>query len=123
MNAMGHMFVYLFNILCVIIENKYYSLPIIVYEYRLSFCLCIFTTFLYWKRYWPFRTVRIIKNKVQIPPDRKQRKLDRRESESHCCICLDDSPTHILIPCGHQCVCEECSRGLRKCPMCRKGIT
>ena len=40
---------------------------------------------------------------------------------SICVVCLADERTHILIPCGHMCLCEGCATGLQwsTCPMCR----
>jgi serine/threonine protein kinase len=45
-----------------------------------------------------------------------------------CVVCLERNVTHILIPCGHPCLCEICATGqglakLRhKCPECRGRI-
>ena len=44
-----------------------------------------------------------------------------------CVICMDELKTHILIPCGHQCVCATCSDRLaesssRNCPVCRREV-
>ena len=44
-----------------------------------------------------------------------------------CVICMDELKTHILIPCGHQCVCAACSDRLaesssRNCPVCRREV-
>eukprot|EP00929_Paragymnodinium_shiwhaense_P117958 TRINITY_DN8945_c0_g1_i4.p1 TRINITY_DN8945_c0_g1~~TRINITY_DN8945_c0_g1_i4.p1 ORF type:complete len:567 (-),score=151.52 TRINITY_DN8945_c0_g1_i4:333-2033(-) len=44
-------------------------------------------------------------------------------SAGGCVVCMDSSATHIVIPCGHQCVCNACSEALQKgdatCPVCR----
>ena len=44
----------------------------------------------------------------------------------NCIICLD-SPREVLInPCGHVCLCHDCSRNIvydgNKCPICRLNI-
>ncbi|KAL3905733.1 MAG: hypothetical protein SGILL_009557 [Bacillariaceae sp.] len=45
-----------------------------------------------------------------------------------CVVCLERPVTHILVPCGHPCLCEVCatSQGLSrlrsKCPECRQGF-
>ena len=45
-----------------------------------------------------------------------------------CVVCLERAVTHILVPCGHPCLCEICStsQGLaklrKKCPECRASI-
>lgn len=41
-----------------------------------------------------------------------------------CCVCLDAPNTHAYVPCGHKCVCGQCSLGLHTtgpqlCPVCR----
>jgi hypothetical protein len=43
-----------------------------------------------------------------------------------CCICLDASATCRILPCGHQCLCVECSKAFYSdplrppaCPICR----
>jgi hypothetical protein len=46
--------------------------------------------------------------------------------EELCTICLDASRDHILVPCGHQCVCGACAVMLSStktvCPICRSSI-
>lgn len=41
---------------------------------------------------------------------------------AECCVCLDKPSTHIVLPCGHMCLCETCSlkckRAKLKCPKC-----
>eukprot|EP01083_Nonionella_stella_P235813 828819_1 len=45
------------------------------------------------------------------------------EEPDVCCICLDAPKTHALIPCGHKCSCKDCSKYLKKCPICRRRVT
>ncbi len=54
-----------------------------------------------------------------------------------CIACLSAAPAEILIPCGHKCLCKNCSRELRRtlvgpsriltkqpmCPLCKRDIT
>jgi hypothetical protein len=41
-----------------------------------------------------------------------------------CAICFDrDVQLVINLPCGHVCVCENCSDTTRPCPICRDGIS
>ena len=49
------------------------------------------------------------------------------EDETLCVLCLDAPKDHIIIPCGHQCVCEACAEKLKEarsplCPFCRAPI-
>jgi len=52
---------------------------------------------------------------------------ERQLSESECQICMDAKKCMVLIPCGHLCLCEGCSRAIldqnpRSCPICRKDV-
>ncbi|CAF0893142.1 unnamed protein product [Adineta ricciae] len=43
-----------------------------------------------------------------------------------CCICLTNNSSVILLPCAHQCLCNDCATKqedeLQKCPICRQDI-
>ena len=56
----------------------------------------------------------------KVAPDADGRDCQR------CVICLDQQNTHIVAPCGHQCLCEGCTgkvtRGSMLCPVCRQEI-
>ena len=45
-----------------------------------------------------------------------------------CVICLGERPTHAFVPCGHRCICSECSKiglqagGIRTCAVCRAEV-
>jgi len=50
--------------------------------------------------------------------------LEERKKET-CVICLTNSRSHVLIPCGHKLFCEACAGGLmmtKVCPVCRTPI-
>ena len=47
--------------------------------------------------------------------------------ETMCVGCFDAPKDHIIVPCGHQCVCARCAEQLTKtrtptCPVCREPI-
>jgi hypothetical protein len=47
--------------------------------------------------------------------------------ETMCVVCFDAPKDHIMVPCGHQCVCARCAEQLTKtrtpmCPVCRGPI-
>ena len=49
------------------------------------------------------------------------------EDETECVVCLDRTRTHAFVPCGHMCVCEECSAAVmdaaeQRCPVCRADV-
>ena len=52
---------------------------------------------------------------------------DPGAEETLCVVCLDAPKDHIIIPCGHRCVCGACAEKLTKarsalCPFCRTPI-
>jgi hypothetical protein len=48
------------------------------------------------------------------------------DQSAECVLCFDAPKDHILVPCGHQCVCGACAKKLKKaklpCPFCRAPI-
>lgn len=40
-----------------------------------------------------------------------------------CVVCLVEPADHVLLPCGHVCVCKSCADLLKTCPMCREVIS
>jgi hypothetical protein len=47
--------------------------------------------------------------------------------ETMCVVCFDAPKDHLIVPCGHQCVCAGCAEQLTKtrtptCPVCREPI-
>jgi len=42
---------------------------------------------------------------------------------NECKICFERETDTVLLECGHQCCCLECSKNLKNCPICRKTIT
>jgi hypothetical protein len=47
--------------------------------------------------------------------------------ETMCVVCFEAPKDHIIVPCGHQCVCARCAEQLTKtrtpmCPVCRGPI-
>jgi hypothetical protein len=52
---------------------------------------------------------------------------DPDDAEDQCVLCFDAPRDHIIIPCGHVCVCEACAHLLTQtrrpsCPICRTAI-
>ena len=40
---------------------------------------------------------------------------------AECAVCWETA-TQIVTPCGHFCLCENCSDGFTKCPICRGDV-
>ena len=42
---------------------------------------------------------------------------------AECAICLDDDAQYAAVPCGHRCLCANCSKTISQCPVCRTRMT
>ena len=50
---------------------------------------------------------------------------DEADARSACVICLDAPKSHVLLPCGHKCLCGACAAESARppfCPICRAPI-
>jgi len=72
----------------------------------------------------------------EVAAQERQRELDDVEAhavqlaadESECAVCMDKTRTHSFVPCGHRCVCRNCSGVVMRaaqpcCPVCRAPAT
>ena len=48
---------------------------------------------------------------------------DMQTPTGDCVVCLVNRADHVLLPCGHVCVCEGCAYLLNTCPICRQNIS
>ena len=48
-----------------------------------------------------------------------QELTDSTLDDNVCVVCLDNRKQYAIVPCGHLCVCYECSEQLLFCPICR----
>eukprot|EP01083_Nonionella_stella_P055009 145203_1 len=66
------------------------------------------------------------KTKEAAIEDEKECDDDDDDDDSKLCIvCLDGERNHVLIPCGHICVCNQCKDEYLKdaeCPLCRTKV-
>lgn len=70
------------------------------------------------------RVVGVAKQKqLQLQVEELQRAKAMLEEQKICSICADREIRVVLIPCGHRCLCRECSTVLNKCPICRKAVS
>eukprot|EP00747_Dinoflagellata_sp_TGD_P180617 gnl/TRDRNA2_/TRDRNA2_33374_c0_seq1.p1 gnl/TRDRNA2_/TRDRNA2_33374_c0~~gnl/TRDRNA2_/TRDRNA2_33374_c0_seq1.p1 ORF type:complete len:512 (+),score=44.20 gnl/TRDRNA2_/TRDRNA2_33374_c0_seq1:111-1646(+) len=67
---------------------------------------------------------------VPVAPAAQQAGPEQEEPQVDCVICLTDPRTHVIVPCGHYCLCEGCAKRMIKgskaswiCPMCRKQFS
>jgi hypothetical protein len=47
----------------------------------------------------------------------------KSEEGKLCVVCLDGFSTHIIVKCGHVCLCEKCALKMTFCPICRITYT
>jgi len=67
------------------------------------------------------------KAKMDVDENKKGEEVKKVEQvEKECKICFDNDINMVIIPCGHMCVCKECSKLLtnknNKCPICKAPI-
>lgn len=43
----------------------------------------------------------------------------KEENNGKCICCYENEKTHIFKECGHFCICENCSKNVDNCPICR----
>ncbi|XP_013140951.1 PREDICTED: mitochondrial ubiquitin ligase activator of nfkb 1-A [Papilio polytes] len=65
--------------------------------------------------------------KRQLAAGRKERRAHAREKNltdvQLCVVCSENPKEIILLPCGHVCLCEDCSENIKdNCPICRERI-
>ena len=53
--------------------------------------------------------------------------LPLSDATNECTVCFNPPKTHVLVPCGHLCVCSDCAARIvndsRECPQCRSLVT
>ena len=48
--------------------------------------------------------------------------LEQLANSNMCVVCFVQPKSHILIPCGHLCLCSPCSEAIKQCPLCRSAV-
>eukprot|EP01084_Bolivina_argentea_P157474 274421_1 len=60
---------------------------------------------------------------IDIPAEQSSSVRQHGSVDEACIICMDGEKDHIIIPCGHICLCAECAKRKDslhgKCPVCR----
>ena len=61
-------------------------------------------------------------------PDRHEPELPNKPASTEpanteCAICLDDNAEYAAVPCGHRCLCANCSKTISQCPVCRTKLS
>lgn len=50
--------------------------------------------------------------------------ITNKKIPESCCVCFDRPKTHVFVPCGHLCICSDCSSKLNSdnCPICQTSF-
>lgn len=46
----------------------------------------------------------------------------KRPRLSNCSVCLVKPSDHVLLPCGHVCLCRKCMQNIHTCPLCKSEV-
>ena len=58
---------------------------------------------------------------VELPEP--PRPASTEPATAECAICWDGDPEYAVVPCGHRCLCANCSKAVSECPVCRGAMT
>ena len=57
---------------------------------------------------------------VELPEP--PRPASTEPATAECAICWDGEAEYAVVPCGHRCLCANCSKAVSECPVCRGEI-
>lgn len=61
-----------------------------------------------------------IKDIPCLSPTSTATEISPKHAHGNCYICKNSISTHLLVPCGHLCVCDYCTKDINsKCPVCK----
>ena len=63
-----------------------------------------------------------LKENIQTLASERGARLEA-DGSRQCVCCWDRASTVALRPCGHVCVCDECSGNTQSCPLCRTKVS
>ena len=55
----------------------------------------------------------------ELPKPEPPRPASTNPITAECAICLDGAAEYAAVPCGHRCLCANCSNTVSQCPVCR----
>ena len=59
----------------------------------------------------------------ELPKLEPPRPASTNPATTECAICLDGDAEYAVVPCGHRCLCFNCSNTVFQCPVCRTQRT
>ena len=63
-----------------------------------------------------------LSEKKAIKKNDDEKDEENNNDDMKCVICLEKNKCYVFLPCKHACCCEECSKNLKQCPVCRNNI-
>ena len=60
---------------------------------------------------------------LELPEPEPPRPALIEPATTECAICLDGDAEYAVVPCGHRCLCFNCSNTVFQCPVCRTQRT
>ena len=74
----------------------------------------------------PARQPRAQHPPAQAAPAPDAPPASKEDEGALCCVCLSEPKTHLLLPCGHKCLCQTCVADFATdgatCPLCREQV-
>lgn len=64
----------------------------------------------------------MVAQSISDEPDQQTVTAFKTDAFSECVVCMAKPPSHVIIPCGHLCLCMACSVALEQCPICRARV-
>ena len=59
----------------------------------------------------------------ELPEAELPKPASTEPTTTECAVCLDGNANYAVVPCGHRCLCANCSKILSQCPVCRTRMT
>ena len=67
--------------------------------------------------------VRCVRGRPGLPAPEPPRSALIDLASTECAVCLDGDAEYAAVPCGHRCLCANCSQTVSECPVCRAAMT
>lgn len=86
-------------------------------------CFTLMTFYALGKKWLPRFRLRRVRRVVTQQRERIRRNIDGLHEAQICLACLSNPREVVLLPCGHVCVCADCSLLIQeRCPVCREPV-
>jgi len=72
------------------------------------------------ERYNALKAATVASSSSSSPPAASPQASAESNNNDECVICWNAAATHVVVPCGHLCMCPDCiPKELESCPVCR----